>query len=822
MKKILLTVLMTVIAVSVYAVPARPGKFRVTQPDGSVIWLERHGDENCCWTTDTDGNFMDQDASGFWRRAPRKPHKVSRLSPAAKAKWSSYETAPETNFGDRRILAILVEFSDTTFTIDNPREKFHALLNEKGYSYNGAYGSVKDYYEYNSLGQYRPTFDVYGPVRVSQPQAYYGSRSGLSGSVCLKEACAILDEQTDVNFADYDNDHDGKVEMILFYYAGHNPAEGGTMDAIWPHAGSASGTFDDVSLGRFFCTSEFKNESGHVMCGIGTTCHEFAHSLGLPDFYDVDYEENGKNEDPLGYYSLMDAAAYCDGGRRPANLTAVERNMLGWMPDFPVLEESGHYSLDPVTRNKAFTHKGKTPGEYYVYEYRTREGWDEFISDSGLVVYHIDKSDNIVPGSGVSAARLWESTNKINAYGGHPCIRVIPSGNGSIAFPGKRGSDYYSPCDWSGDAAGFRFYGIRDTGSAAEFDLEVFSEGGNIWGYVKDAFDTPIEGATVRISRGIHPFMAAPSSLSTDIVSLTDAEGRFSFALPEGFTEKAVIQVSAQGYSSVGEILDSESNNFMEFRMYPVMEEGGEYFHFDPDKTLYRFRFKTKTSVAASMRLSEQDIAELGLAGGKVKMVSFRSPSKNHGKAYAIVSYGNTPVLQKDITDQFDPDRDLSISLVEDDITIPSKGDLFVGYALEDFPSDEYAIYAFGLYDEDTGANISDFKLGSDYSWYSLKSSAGYCMPYVRAVLTKPVVPALAQTGVSAFSRDGASLKEGSRFIPSLETAAGRPVSSVSWYYDGEPVAEEPRTLTKGAHTWKAVILYCDGTKETIFFDFDV
>jgi hypothetical protein len=35
-------------------------------------------------------------------------------------------------------------------------------------------------------------------------------------------------------------------------------------------------------------------------------------------------------------------------------------------------------------------------------------------------------------------------------------------------------------------------------------------------------------------------------------------------------------------------------------------------------------------------------------------------------------------------------------------------------------------------------------------------------------------------------------------------------------------VEEAPQTLTPGAHTWKAVIYYYDGTRETIFLDLDL
>ena len=53
MKKIrFITVLLTLfVAVQALAVPAKPGVFSNTQPDGSIVKLELHGDEILSWYT---------------------------------------------------------------------------------------------------------------------------------------------------------------------------------------------------------------------------------------------------------------------------------------------------------------------------------------------------------------------------------------------------------------------------------------------------------------------------------------------------------------------------------------------------------------------------------------------------------------------------------------------------------------------------------------------------------------------------------------------------------------------------------------------------
>ena len=53
MKKMrFVTVLLTLfVAVQALAVPAKPGVFSYTQPDGSIVKLELHGDEFLSWYT---------------------------------------------------------------------------------------------------------------------------------------------------------------------------------------------------------------------------------------------------------------------------------------------------------------------------------------------------------------------------------------------------------------------------------------------------------------------------------------------------------------------------------------------------------------------------------------------------------------------------------------------------------------------------------------------------------------------------------------------------------------------------------------------------
>ena len=472
------------ICTAAIAGPASPKPFTAVQPDGTTITLQRHGDEFFRWTTLAGSSqVMEQGEDGWWR--PSTIDFNAKSAGAVKrqrANQSRHRTHTDNQMthGERHIPVFLVQFTDLSFKITSPAEKFSAMLNQEGYSANGGTGSVRDYYVDNSDGQFIPVFDVYGPVDLPNNMAYYGKNSGeddVRPEEALIHAAKILDSQVD--FSQYDSDHDGLVDMVLFYYAGYNEAEGGPANSIWPHSWDLqysslgrTSYFDEVRFGSYFCTSELGGYNGTKMCGIGTTCHEFGHSLGLPDFYDTDYESNGQ-AGGLYDFSLMDSGSYLNDGRTPPYLNAEERILLGWMipGDVPELP-SGQVSFPSIKYSVAYKSSTEVEGEYFLYECRDATGWDKYLP-TGLLVYHVDKS-TVRKVGGITPYQQWEdwdNYNSINAYGSHPCFYVIPSASQSslnykatnlsnYVFPGAKNVTTYSPVDWNKKDTGVSLSGI--------------------------------------------------------------------------------------------------------------------------------------------------------------------------------------------------------------------------------------------------------------------------------------------------------------------------------------------------------------------------
>lgn len=88
---------------------------------------------------------------------------------------------------------------------------------------------------------------------------------------------------------------------------------------------------DGVEVGRFFMTSELRGYTGTNICGIGATAHEFCHALGLPDFYDTDYEGSDGKAGGMYSFSLMSNGCYNNDAKTPPYLNSEEMIMLGWI-----------------------------------------------------------------------------------------------------------------------------------------------------------------------------------------------------------------------------------------------------------------------------------------------------------------------------------------------------------------------------------------------------------------------------------------------------------------------------------------------------------
>ena len=823
MKKILATLALLLGALHILsAVPAYPGKIQVTQPDGSVITIRIHGDEWYHYATDERGRVVARGADGFFRPA-EKPSEAARAEAvemqqaARRMRAQAAEAAKASGMtqGTHKIPVILVYFQDTEFSIENPQAAFDALLNEEGYSANGGTGSVRDYYVENSHGQYTPVFDVYGPYLLSNDRAYYANNAAGA----LREACSGLNAQ--VNFAQYDSDGDGYIDMTLMYYAGYNQAESGDGTTIWPHQGGAYGgsRLDGKYLGTYFCTSELKGASGARMCGIGTTAHEFGHSLGLPDFYDTDYELNGE-AGALYSYSTMCSGSYNNNGRTPPYFNSEELMILGWMDGQTEISRQGTLTIGPVQDYIAYKIPTSTDGEYFVLECRNKTGWDLYLPGNGMLVYHVDKSQReitIVNSYGYestyTAANLWRYTNSINAKGDHPCCYLIPAASqqnlnysGShdrIPFPGSRKVTQYTPVDWEGVQSDFKFTNISYSGNQVSMTVAYTTTPG-IQGRVMNTSAKPVRDATVSLYLGGTRKKSAT----------TGADGTFSFLDASLADATYTVKVTCSGYEpaetevTVGRKVESVDVYLRKEGESPEVT----FIKYDPAGTTEAFGAPEVTDFAAAILLTADETAPY--AGKQIKSISFQ-PAGGEGasatSAYVFVESGG----RRKFTQKVDNLRlgvMNTVNVVAQECYVPSGSSLYIGYGLVGCTAEEPVMVQvctsdkMGYYGTYNGNRV--------VTWNDMHRGGQYYTPVLSAAVGEPVLPEL---GFNHIANPGnGSYKAGDRFELSLVRYEDDAPSSVSWVFDGSAVQGGSVTLTAGRHTVEAHLTYPDGTSEVI------
>ena len=387
--------------VTCHAVPVRRDTITVMQPDGKPLKLVYQGDEYGTFYTTPDGVVMEKGNDGLWHRTLALDKPANRRLPLS-AQPGSYKTQTFPVTGSPRCLVVLVDFPDRKFSADEGTiiRILDDHYNKKGYTdtitykydrFQGATGSVRDYFEAQSYGVFSPRFDIIGPIHASNGYAYYGKNTNNipandSGNAAklVKEVCDSIKSGSLADLLLYDNNFDSEVDMLAVIYAGRGENYNGSdPNTIWPHQYDITLTgVPGLTKVNYLLTCELFWDSDDIIDGIGIFCHEFSHVLGLPDFYDT---KSGIST-CLGSWSVMDYGIYCNSGFAPAGYTAFERYSLGWM-EIPVADAPGRYSLESIdVKADAYRLSTDDDDKFIILENHQKKGWLRYQKESGLLV----------------------------------------------------------------------------------------------------------------------------------------------------------------------------------------------------------------------------------------------------------------------------------------------------------------------------------------------------------------------------------------------------------------------------------------------------
>lgn len=455
------------------AAPADPNVVQtLVQPDGPDLEVHIWGDEVQHGYETTDGYSVEySQRDDEWKYAERAPdgelapsdttarpeggpEEAEHLRPTAAASEAAQDQYAQSGPGsggtpatgaaawagaDTDILFLMVEFTDTGCTFTPGQMS----TNMFGGGATGP-GDLDDYFKEISYGKFEVVGNVAGNqagddcIALANNRAYYntdaaGTADDDRDDALVREAVTAADAYID--FADYDNDNDGRVDALGIIYAGGGPHDGCATDSspagsggdqLWPHSGAVNTggalTADGKTVRPFIINSELTyaiaSPPPATACNqeqtIGLFAHELGHSLGLPDLYDTDVGNGGVDR-----WSAM-ASQYVstvNNADTPPHYDPWSKAFEGWITT--TLHQPGDRFTEPISQvtdsgevhqfrdNPAGSEIGGA-GEYFLVENRQKVKFDQGLPGCGLVVWHIDeaKGDNTQGGHTTASHRL--------------------------------------------------------------------------------------------------------------------------------------------------------------------------------------------------------------------------------------------------------------------------------------------------------------------------------------------------------------------------------------------------------------------------------
>jgi M6 family metalloprotease-like protein len=544
MKKITsLLMLAALMCFSAAASPAHRGSVQMPQPDGSMLSVCLVGDEFYHFNTTADGYTIMLNDAGAYVYAQRDGMSLEPTSLLAHDAGSRsadeqefLATVPKRlvdetavaqghvrrakrnvdlsnfDFENFRGLVILIDFSNQQFACDDPKEFYTQMFSSEGFTgYHDPItnrdvscpGSVHDYFNDQSNGAFHPPFDVFGPYRATYGSNNTPARSNQCQSLATTIFTNALKAANEVvDFTNYDNNNDGKIDMVYFLVAGYSSSfSGNNQGYLWPHSSNLSYLnrfYDNKKIDRYACSTElygFESSPNTITVeGIGTVAHEFSHVLGLPDFYDTDYADSGgESHHPGGWDIMADGGDY-NYGRSPVGYSLYERYALGWAKP-QTITESGSYTLRPVnTSREGYILRTPVNNEYFTIENRQKTGWDAYLPGHGMLVFRVDSTNT----------NIWNN-NKVNCNPDHNYFELLRAGNTSSGdlmsdpFPGTKGNVMLtndtepSLLTWDGYENEFNILAISEVDNIITFNVMRENE---ITALVEDFETMPVSTGT--------------------------------------------------------------------------------------------------------------------------------------------------------------------------------------------------------------------------------------------------------------------------------------------------------------------------------------
>jgi M6 family metalloprotease-like protein len=297
---------------------------------------------------------------------------------------------PKTN----RVIVILAELADAanSTSVD--------MINSTVFKKMTSYYDEVSYLELVIAG------NITSWIHLNNNTAYYGKDTGSGSSGIddvdgdgvpdawwlIRDVVSMTDNTID--FARYDT--------IIVVHSGRDQAQSGVPNDIWTsyYSGLSIPTNDGVTITSGIVVSE--------QDPMGIFAHEFGHSLGLPDLYNV----NGGTEF-VEDWDLMATGAWLGSprGESPSHPTSWCKIQLGWIPaDSLLIGRTIQGIIDRLeTKGSNFTaiRIPVTTDTYYLVEVRQRFLYDSYLPQDGVLILYIDET--LASGEGIVKVKYSQS-----------------------------------------------------------------------------------------------------------------------------------------------------------------------------------------------------------------------------------------------------------------------------------------------------------------------------------------------------------------------------------------------------------------------------
>jgi immune inhibitor A len=440
--------------------------------------------------TEIRSNAIEQLAPGGFRRT---------LGPAA------------INAGPWRALVILVDFSDKVSSVT--ASSFDSLL------FATTTSSLRDYYRkvtYYALDIVTVHFPgSTGWRRAPNTYAYYVNANNGFGTYprnaqrLAEDAVHAADSLVD--FSQYDNNGDNIVDALFIVHSGPGAEFTSNKNDIWSHAWSVKTTtfVDGVYVKRYSMEPEYWSTAGDMT--IGVYAHELGHAaFGLPDLYDRDYTSNG-----LGKWSIMAGGSWNGPGNlgaSPSLPDAWSHAEMGYLPVTNISVNTAGKAINAVENTsesyRLWTNGVTGTSQYFLVENRQRTGYDTYLPNGGLCIYHVDENvtsqndSEYYPGHTTQGHYLVALEQADGLYN---LEKYVNRGDAEDPYPGSSGATAFGPTStpnsgaYNSDTTYVAVQNISASASVMTADMSVSS-------------------TNPTVSLGLHAYLEGPYNTSTHLM----------------------------------------------------------------------------------------------------------------------------------------------------------------------------------------------------------------------------------------------------------------------------------------------------------------